>query len=138
VSQLPTRVPDRVEEIDRRRYPRVPIPHPVEIVGGRGQRLRVPVQDLSPDGIQLRCNVKIARKLKQAALADSAVESAPLRLRIALPLAGSDVEISALGRLVWMRALARDRIAVGVQFTDVSGESARRLERFIALALEPR
>jgi len=128
----------RIDEVleRSRKYPRIVVDRPAEMIPESGEIFRVRAYDISPDGVQLRCDPATAGRFDvDGALADGGVK---VHLRLALPVKEEVASIKMLGRLAWKKQLDQNEYAVGMRITEVMGGSAARLQRFIEQSLEPR
>lgn len=124
--------------LDRnRRYPRIVIDRSAEMVPNEGDVMHVTVYDISSDGVQIRCEPKVADKVDVSGPGTQGTEGTLVHLRLSLQLNGERADIKMLGKLVWKRKMTEDQFALGMQITDIIGGSAVRLERFIDESMRP-
>jgi hypothetical protein len=127
---------ERVLEKNRR-YPRIVVNRPAEMVGAKGEVMRVTAYDISADGVQIRCDPAVAEKVEVARPGKKGGEGSRVHLRLSVPLNGERADIKMLGKLVWKRKMDAQHFAIGMQITDIIGGSLARLERFIEESMRP-
>jgi eukaryotic-like serine/threonine-protein kinase len=113
--RAPAAVPPPLPQ-SRRRFPRAPYVTPVRIDDGHAV-LEGRSEDVSVGGLLV--------------LAPQAFEqAAPVRVRFALPMTGSVIEVDATAR--WVKA-ARITGAVGLQFASLPAQAHDVIERYVAM-----
>ncbi len=123
---------------DRRRMPRILLRCPGRATTASGDVVDVIVRDLSPDGLQLRCDRVAALAIHPGGRAINEREKAPyVQVDFEVPLREGPVEVRVLARLVFFSLIAPHVIAIGVRFKSTSKDDERRLRQFYKEALEP-
>jgi len=123
---------------DRRRFPRVTINRRAEVVVADGSTVQVTVHDVSPDGLQLRCNRDAAVAIRPSGRSVSDKEPASaIRVAITLPLKSGPAPVSLRGRLLYFALINQNLVAMGIELTTLSDASRRFLNTFIEQSLEP-
>lgn len=135
-----TKKPDEVErdesveqaQPDRRRHPRVYEDLPAETQLADGQTLKLPLQSLSLGGVRLGCSEDEMRRVKQEGYPALHGETVEVGLRVSLPTFDHAAEpLEATCRLVYTRRITQQRYCLGMQFTDLKGDSREALMRYL-------
>ena len=123
---------------DPRAYPRINVRGvTAELVLADSKRLTVDVDDISPDGIQIRCDVNAAKQLHPSDKT-SPEDVPPLFVKIGLPLPGGVSDLLTESRIIHFAIMSGgDDVAFGLKFLKFVGTGKQDLDRFIAQALEP-
>ena len=123
---------------DSRRLPRVVLRCPVRVATEGGEQVTATVHDISPDGLQLRCDGKAARAIHPARRAIRPGEEAPhVEVILRLPVTGGAETVRVLGQLIYFSLIASNVVAIGVRFVSISRADVARMDRFWMAALEP-
>jgi hypothetical protein len=124
---------------ERRKYPRIVIDAPVRMTFGRNV-LDGLVHDVSPDGLQVRCDRKTMQRIHPSGRAIKG-ESGPLfSAAFQLPIGSDDKRFDAEARLYYFVLLPGEKgldVAFGARFTGVSPANQEVLDAFIRDALQP-
>jgi len=123
----------------RRLYPRVHARVPVRLTGPAGEAVDVVGNDLSPGGLQVRCERAAAARLHAGErLAEAGVECT---FRLELELEGSPQPVNGRGRIIHLTPIPdappQQQMALGVQFLAIDNGGERVLMRFIEQHLRP-
>jgi len=126
---------DRYEE--GRRFPRIPVTFPVTVNFGKNQSIEVVSYDISPDGIQIRCNKYIAQSLhgKDERIPES--ERPIVDIALNLPVKRAEKKFSARCQIVYLIFLEEaaesemENTALGLKFLDLKGRSEKYLGKFL-------
>ena len=123
---------------DPRAYPRIKVRDATaELVLADSKRLTVGVHDISPDGIQIRCDVNAAKQLHPSDKT-SPEDVPPLFVKIGLPLPGGVSDLLTESRIIHFAIMSGgDDVAFGLKFLKFVGTGKQDLDRFIAQELEP-
>ena len=125
--------------VDRRKLPRLLLRTPARLVTPSGERLSCTVRDVSPDGLQLRCNRVTAAKIHPSGRAiredDAKVH---VEVTFGAPTDDGRVVITLLGRISYFAIIAPQVVAIGVALVGASNPDRDRLHRFFAYSLRPR
>ena len=121
---------------ERRRYPRLIVKHRVEVRTSIGDLVDAVVHDISPDGLQVRCDRKAAKLIHPSGAFIKPEDAPEVDIRLSVALKKGEVEVKADCRLVYI-AVVPGSIAFGMKFTKFDGDSANVLRRFIEESMEP-
>ncbi len=99
---------------DRRRMPRIVLRCPGRATTGAGAVVDVTVRDLSPDGLQLRCDRETAQAIHPGGRAIKAGEKAPyVEVAFEVPIRAGAAPVRVLARLVYFSLIAPDVVSAG-------------------------
>ena len=124
---------------EQRKYPRIIINCPVN-VGFKGKDFRAMLYDLSPDGLQIRCDRNTLKAIHPSG-AFIKKETAPvLDVAFSLLVRNNNRQIGATGAMYYFVLLPDDEgveVAIGMQFKSFKGRSSKYIDEFIEDALTP-
>ncbi len=128
-NQVLWKVIDRLDE--QRLHPRLPLRTTVSFRNCHGQHCAGDLQNISPDGLQVRCNVASAQIVHPAGGRLLPDNLPILQASLSLPLASGE-ETLALGvRLLYLAAVAEEpRCVLGFQFLDLRPKAQRVIGTF--------
>lgn len=125
---------DRYE--DGRRFPRIPVSIPVTVKYGKSQTTEAVTYDISPDGIQIRCNQAIAQSLhpKSERIEENARPS--VEVTLSLPVKNGEKKFSAICHIIYMIFLKEaeseaENAALGLRYAALKGRSEKYLQQFL-------
>lgn len=124
---------------DRRRFPRIGIGVPAELTF-QGKSLRGKIHDLSPDGLQVRCNRKTLQAIRPSGKYIHREDAPVLETVFKLDVRGKVTEIHATVRMYYFVLLPGERdfdVAFGGQFMEFGDHGEQIVERFISDAITP-
>ena len=122
---------------EKRKYPRIVVERPVTLLLSNAKTVKALAYDISPDGIQIRCDQKAVALLKPKGQELKKGEVTELGISLMLPLDGKQEKVVVRCKLVYIVTLEEDKYAIGIHFTKIIGESKKILKRFIESSLEP-
>lgn len=122
---------------EQRKYPRIVVDRPVTLLLSNAKIVKALAYDISPDGMQIRCDQKAVALLKPKGQELKKGKVTELGISLVLPLDGKQEKVVVRCRLVYIVTLEEDKYAIGIHFTKISGESKKTLKRFIESSLEP-
>ena len=129
-----SKIHDRYEE--GRRFPRIPASIPITIEKDKNKTIKAITYDISPDGIQIRCNQAVAQTLhpKNERIEEKARPSVGVTL--SLPVKKSEKKFSAICQIVYMIFLEEaeseaENAALGLRYTAFHGRSEKYLQQFL-------
>ncbi len=124
---------------DRRELPRILVRGAGLVVTLDGARVPVKIRDVSPDGVQFRCNLKAAGIIHPRGTAiRKGQASGVVRVALRLPIKKEVAMLTVVGRLIYFAVIAPDVATIGIQYTQLSERDQATLDRFLMCELEPR
>jgi hypothetical protein len=118
---------------DPRAYPRVPLEVPVAFRNGSGQHCAARLHNLSPGGLQVRCNIATARIIHPAGGYMLESNRPLLQATAVLPLASGPASLSLAVRLLYALVAGEHAYCVlGFQFLDPRPKAQRIIDTFFA------
>ncbi|MCI0400721.1 MAG: PilZ domain-containing protein [Gammaproteobacteria bacterium] len=121
---------------ERRRFPRLIVNRRAEIRKAQGHVVNALVHDISPDGLQVRCDRDAAKILHPSGRFITPENASEVDVRLSVALQKGEMEVKARCRLVYL-AVVPGSIAFGMKFIKFYGDSAKILKRFIEESMEP-
>lgn len=117
---------------ERRRHPRVYEDLPAEAVLADDSTLRLSLQSLGLGGVRLGCSESEMRRIKNDGHPALHGQTVEIDLRVNLPTYNRAAEkLEATCRLVYTRRVTQQRYCLGMQFTDLKGDSREALMRYL-------
>lgn len=129
---------DFYEEL--RKYPRIKIKLPIKLFIDGDKYVNANIYDISPDGLQIRCNREVAVTLNPSGKKIKAEDELLVRTEFELPLNDGQKRISVECKLYYFVMIpdeADEDIAFGLKFKTFSGKSIKYIGRHILNELEP-
>ncbi len=122
-----------VEKLDeQRQYPRIPIDGGVRIFSADGEEVPVLALNVSPDGLQLRCDIAAARQLHPAGGRVDPMSDVLFKADITLPLAAGAAHLECDCRLLYLTTVdSEPRCVIGMRFVDLNQRAERLLTAFL-------
>ena len=125
---------ERYEE--GRRFPRIPVAIPITIVHGQNQTTEAVTYDISPDGIQIRCNQAIAQILHPKCERIEESARPPVDVTLNLPAKKGEKKFIARCHIVYMIFLKEaesnaENAAIGLKYMALKGRSEKYLHQFL-------
>ena len=127
-----------VEKLDEKRgYPRIAIGNEVTFRNAGGQHCVAQLLNLSPDGIQIRCNVATAQVLHPAGGRICPGNAPMVQADVTVPLPDGDAPVSICAELMYLTTLPEEpRCVIGLRFLELRPKAARIIDAFFAAELE--
>tara|TARA_B100000809_G_C14636880_1_gene350693 strand:- start:65 stop:478 length:414 start_codon:yes stop_codon:yes gene_type:complete len=125
---------------DRRKYPRLTICVPVKVYFDPGKYAEAWLQDMSPDGLQIRCDKELANKINATGEGTLGKKKPSLIVEFVLPHQNSDSKIIAQCSICYSTALppeSNHEIAFGCLFKQFKGDCLTHIKDFFLNELEP-
>lgn len=122
---------------DKRRYPRIEVNAPIEITRNNTPPISSTVHDISPDGMQLRCDAKTGSKLGLLRLEKEGSNGTEIEAALRIQLAEGPLQLNTRNRCCYVREVLNDYFAIGIEFVHMYDESRDHLMRFVERAIEP-
>ncbi|MCH8263587.1 MAG: PilZ domain-containing protein [Proteobacteria bacterium] len=118
---------------DRREYPRIVIDSPVNILY-KSQQLKARIHDISPDGLQIRTDNALLKKLCPGNNNSVEANAPLLEVTFCLKLFEMDMKINAMCEIYYSNPSPNEEeeyAAFGLKFINFDGEGSLQLEAFI-------
>jgi c-di-GMP-binding flagellar brake protein YcgR len=122
---------------EKRKYPRIIINCPLSILLPNNNLVDTTVYDVSPGGIQARCDRATAHLLKQLCENAEQKKSVNIHINFIVPVNKKQVKIESTVKPVYILKLEQYVYAIGMQFIKMEGSSQKILKRFIENSMEP-
>ncbi len=116
----------KVQE-EKRRYPRIVIDCLVEIEHADGKVVSALAHDISPDGLQIRCDRETAKTLCPTGKEIQGGKGPEFKIRLSLPLQEGLVELGARCKALYQAVVPGEGVAFGMQFKEFEGDSFKYL-----------
>lgn len=122
---------------DNRKYPRVELAGNVILAISREELLNSTLQDISPDGMQVRFDNDTALAMKPLIdlISDNTIND--FEIRFALSMTGKEEQITARCRPIYIMKIEQNLFSMGVQFTGINKEHTGYIQQFIEHSMEP-
>lgn len=120
-----------------RRFPRIPATLPVSISFGQNQTIEAVTFDISPDGIQIRCNKYIAQSIHRKDERIPESERPIVDISLNLPVKRADKKFAAkcqVAYMIFLEAAAEsetENAALGMRFLAIKGRGEKYLSKFL-------
>lgn len=132
-----TAVPALAGREKRRRYPRVSINSPFEIMLKDGFKVHAIARDISEDGIQVRCDRATACRMHPSGRHIRRDDRPEVIVRLALPVRGVAYDLVAVCHIYYFALCDDGGVAFGLRFKTFARDGARMLDAFIEECLMP-
>ena len=121
---------------EQRRFPRIPLSVPVTVSYGKNLTSEVMAYDISPDGLQIRCNQETARTLHPVSGFIEKSQRPSVEVTFTLTIKNKDRKITARCDITYMIELEEaetetENAALGLYFTSLKGRSSRFISQFL-------
>ena len=124
---------------ESRAFPRIKVNGVVaELVLADRKRLSVNVHDISPDGIQVRCDAAAISQLHAGGDANKAAIGDSLYVRFALPLSEGTADLLTECRIAYLADMPDGPVAFGLKYLNFVGTGECDLGRYLVQELEPK
>ena len=123
-----------VEQLDEQReQPRIDISAKARIQRSDDAPVSVAVVNISPDGLQLRCDSEAAQKIHPEARQIAPGEAHTVRIAVGLPVADGTRIVTGTAQLLYFSTVDTDpRCVIGVKFAQLDENSEQGLAAFFA------
>jgi len=123
-----------VEQLDEQRgHPRVPMHCSVEFRNASGQHCVAKLLNISPDGIQIRCNIATAQVLHPGGGRICPTNAPIVQTEIALSLPRGEAGLSICSRLTYLTTVSQEpKCVMGLRFLEPRPKAAGILAAFFA------
>ena len=122
---------------EKREYPRVKV-NTLAIVEKKDEyEAHAILYDISPDGVQLRCNRKNAHIIHPTGKFMSETSAPEVTLKFSLVIDGKDKDIIVRAQLYYFSIIEMDAVAFGARFIKFEKFSERHVDEFIMKSVVP-
>ena len=125
---------------NRRKYPRLIMQIPVKVQNQHGLNLDARLHDISPDGLQIRCEQESAELIHPGGKQITKNTQASVVIGFRLPQNEASIEIIVRCSICYFVVLedsGPDEVAFGLQFRQFEGDSLRHIKQFFLSEMEP-
>ena len=125
---------------DKRKYPRLVLQIPVKVHIENGLYADASLHDLSPDGLQIRCDQETAHEIDTFSKKNLFKNRPSISVKFALPRTNNNTGIVVRCSICYFVSLPlkeNDDVAFGLQFRQFSGDSLQQIKRFFLSEMEP-
>ena len=125
---------------ESRKYPRVKTKLPVKLILAGGGCVSVSIYDISPDGLQVRCNRDVAAAINPGGKKISSKDNLIVKAVFSLPIDGEQKKVTVSCKVYYFVVVpgdAKEDVAFGLQFKKFDGQSVKYIGRHIRNELEP-
>ena len=122
---------------ERRLFPRITPAIPFDLILSGGNHIERVVYDISPDGMQLRCDREDATKLHPSGEFIREPNVPEIELAIRLPIDNQPINVQVSCSLRYVAVLESKQIAFGVRFESMDSAHRTTFDLFMSTALIP-
>jgi PilZ domain-containing protein len=125
---------------DRRKYPRLKLQIPVQVQNQNGKRVAAILYDISPDGLQLRCDRKIADIIHPGGKQIAETDQPSVTVGFNLLQNGTNTEIIVRCSICYFALLTsseNNEVAFGLCFRQFKGKCLQHIKQFFLSEMEP-
>ena len=125
---------------ESRKYPRIQLKLPVQLFVD-GCEYNASIFDVSPDGLQVRCNRETAAGINPKGKKINQDDNIIVKAVFSLPIKNESKQISVSCKLYYFVLLSDEKeedIAFGLQFKKFDGNTVKYIGRHILSELEPK
>ena len=122
---------------EKRDYPRVSVNTLAEVHKKDEYDVNVILHDISPDGVQLRCNRKSAYKIHPTGKFITEKNAPEIVLNFTLPIDDRENEVIVESKIYYFTIIATDVVAFGAKFVKFKKFTKRHVDNFITKSIVP-
>lgn len=122
---------------EKRDYPRVSVNTLAEIHKKDEYDLNAILHNISPDGVQLRCNRKTAHTIHPSGKFITDKTAPEVTLTFSLPIDGKEKNVIVQSKIYYFSIIATDMVAFGVKFKKFEKFTERHVDDFIMKSVIP-
>jgi hypothetical protein len=122
---------------EKREYPRVNVNALTVIEKKDEYEINAILHDISPDGVQLRCNRKNAHIIHPSGKFISEKTAPKVLLKFSLPIDGKEKEIIVQSKIYYFSIIEIDVVAFGAKFIQFEKFSGRHIDDYIMKSVVP-
>ncbi len=126
---------------EARKYPRITIKRPVQIVTGSGDNISTYIFDISPDSMQIQCSQETALLIHPEGMdsTQSRINASTVIASFYLPLQEQEVKVKVSCTVEYMALIPdneEEQFAIGLNFKKFEGQTVKYIGRYITHELE--
>jgi hypothetical protein len=122
---------------EKRAYPRVKV-NALAVLNKKDEwEVNAIVHDISPDGIQLRCNRKSAHVIHPTGKLITEKTAPEVTLKFSLPIEGKEKEVIVQSKIYYFSIIEIDVVAFGIKFKQFEKFSGRHVDDYITKSVIP-
>jgi c-di-GMP-binding flagellar brake protein YcgR len=125
---------------NRRKYPRLNLHIPVKVQSQNGKCVSAKLYDISPDGLQIRCDQEVAGVIHPGGKQIKEGEQPKVTVGFNLLLNGKNTEIIVRCSMCYFALLTNgenNEVAFGLRFRKFKGKCLQHLKQFLLSEMEP-
>ena len=122
---------------EKRDYPRVIVNALAEVHKQDEYDVSMILHDISPDGVQLRCDRKTACTIHPTGKFITDKTAAEVVLKFILPIDNKEREVIVQSKIYYFTIIATDVVAFGVKFMEFEKFTGHHVENFIMSSMIP-
>lgn len=122
---------------EKRGYPRITVDSLAEVHKSNEYRLNVILHDISPDGVQLRCNRETAHIIHPTGKFITSKTAQDVILNFSLAVDGKDKKVIAKIKIYYFSIVGIDTVAFGAKFLQFEKFTERHVNDFIMKSVVP-
>ena len=125
---------------ESRKYPRIKFKRPVQIYYDNGRSVSASIYDISPDGLQIRCNRETAAALNPSGKNNDREHNLIVNAVFSIPINNELNEVKVSCKVYYFVIVlgnAEEDVAFGLRFKKFEGKSIKYVGRYILNELEP-
>lgn len=125
---------------ETRKYPRIHIHLPIALYFDDKKSVTATIYDISPDGLQIRCNRTIAANLNPSGKRISLDDNVTVNTKFFVQIEGEQHEVAVSCKIYYFLILpgvVGEDVAFGLKFMKFEGQSIRHIGSLIENELEP-
>jgi hypothetical protein len=122
---------------EKRDYPRVSVNSLAAVHKQDEYDVNVILHDISPDGVQLRCNRKTAYIIHPTGKFMTEKTAPEIVLKFTLPIDGKEKDVIVQSKLYYFTIIATDVVAFGGKFKKFEKFTQRHVENYITNSIVP-
>ena len=127
---------------EKRKYPRIIINAPAQIQYAEGKSVNIHIYDISPEGLQVRCDDETAELLRPSNKPVHKDKKAPVKITFSLLYNNKEREIDVSCHILYITVPenvvgVEHNVALGLKFIRFQGEGKKITGRFIYNEMKP-
>ena len=125
---------------DKRKYPRLKLHIPVKVQSQNGKCVNAKLYDISPDGLQIRCDQEMARVIHPGGKQIPENDQPSVTVGFNLLHNGTNTEIIVRCSICYFAlpaSGANNEYAFGLRFRQFKGKCRQHIKRFFLSEMEP-